>query len=130
MLRAALRGGLIVILTAIIVLGVAIGDGSDPDRVTALGRQIRCPVCSGESIADSPSETARAMMSVVSEQVDQGRSDAEILDFFRARYGDVILLDPAPTGANLVLWVLPALALAVGVILAVGRLRTRVEASS
>ncbi|MFQ5967820.1 MAG: cytochrome c-type biogenesis protein CcmH [Acidimicrobiia bacterium] len=124
--RSVLRGVLLVILATIIVLGVAIGDDTAPDRVASLGARIRCPVCSGESIADSPSETARAMMEVVAEQVESGRSDAEILDFFQARFGEVILLDPAPRGANLILWLLPVAALAVGIALAAGQLRVKV----
>ena len=48
------------------------------DRARAIGSQIRCPVCQGESIADSPSETARNMMDLVRDRVAEGRTDQEI----------------------------------------------------
>jgi cytochrome c-type biogenesis protein CcmH len=66
-------------------------------------------------VADSPSETAASMNRLIQEQVDAGRSDAEILAFFRQRYGDWILLDPPARGRTLVVWALPAAALVVGV---------------
>ena len=110
-------------LAGIIVAGVAAGSNAPDDRVAALGARIRCPICTGESIADSPSETAGAMMEIVAEQVEEGKTDDEILAFFRARYGDIILLDPPIRGLNLALWLLPALALAIGVVLGFGTLR-------
>ncbi len=54
------------------------------------------------------------MRAVIEEKVAAGQSDQEIEDFFIARYGEWILLDPPPRGKNLLLWALPALGLAVG----------------
>ncbi len=126
-LRSVLRGLLLAVLASIIVVGIASGGGTNVDRVEQLGSRIRCPVCSGESIAASPSETARAMMEIVAEQVASGATDAQVLAYFQARYGDVILLDPPARGPALLLWVLPALALGIGAFLAVGQLRKSSE---
>lgn len=123
-IRKAIAGVLTVALAAIVVVGIAIGDPTPQDRVQAIGSSIKCPVCQGEAISDSPSETARAMMEVVAEQVDQGKADDEIFEYFRARYGDGILLDPPFRGRTLVLWLLPVAAVAVGVFMILGRRQT------
>jgi len=119
--RKALAGILTLALVAIVVVGIAIGDPTPQNRVQALGSRIKCPVCQGEAIADSPSETAAAMMEVVAEQVEQGQTDDQILEYFRARYGEGILLDPPFGGRTLVLWLLPLAAVAAGVRMILGR---------
>lgn len=83
---------------------------TDPEaRVLYIGGQIRCPVCRGVPIADSPSTLATEMMQIVRRQVAEGKSDAEILQSFTDRYGEWALLDPKPHGMNLLVWILPAL---------------------
>jgi cytochrome c-type biogenesis protein CcmH len=119
--RRALAGVITLGLAAIVLVGVVMGDPTPQDRVQALGSRIKCPVCQGEAIADSPSETAAAMMDIVSEQVDDGQPDDEILEYFRARYGDGILLDPPFRGRTLVLWLLPFAAVGAGVVMILGR---------
>ena len=110
-------------LAAVVVVGIAIGDPSEEDRVRSLGARIKCPVCQGEPILDSPSETARAMMDIVAERVAAGESDQQVIDYFTERYGDGILLDPPVGGRTLLLWVLPFVALAAGLLLILGRRR-------
>jgi cytochrome c-type biogenesis protein CcmH len=108
-------------LAAVVAVGIATGEPSEDDRVRSLGARIKCPVCQGEPILDSPSETARAMMEIVAERVAAGESDQQIIDYFTGRYGDGILLDPPVAGRTLLLWVLPFVALAAGVVLILGR---------
>jgi cytochrome c-type biogenesis protein CcmH len=119
--RKIMAGLITVGLAAIVVVGVAIGDSTPQDRVRAIGSSIKCPVCQGEAIADSPSETATAMMEVVAEKVDEGLSDDQIFEYFRVRYGDGILLDPPFRGRTLLLWLLPFVAVGVGVFMILGR---------
>lgn len=89
---------------------------SDVDRVEAIGQRIKCPVCQGESIANSPSSMARDMMSLVSERVAEGASDDEIVDELLVSYSGAVLLDPPARGATLALWLAPLAALVVGAI--------------
>ena len=93
------------------------------DRARALGSLIRCPVCQGESIADSPSQTARDMMALVQQRIDQGLSDEQILDELLASYSGALLLDPPLAGATLWVWLAPIGALAVGLVLVARRVR-------
>lgn len=85
-------------------------------RVMRLGKQLRCAVCQGLSIADSPASMARAQLDKVRELVSEGKSDQEIMDYFVARYGEWALLEPTKGGLNSVLWVGPVLLLVVGLI--------------
>ncbi len=93
------------------------------DRARALGSLIRCPVCQGESIADSPSQTARDMMDLVQQRIDQGLSDEQILDELLASYSGALLLVPPLAGATLWVWLAPIGALAIGLVLVARRVR-------
>lgn len=119
--RRAGAGLITVLLVVIVAIGIAIGDQTPQNRVQNLGSRIKCPVCQGEAIADSPSETATAMMEVVAEQVDEGRTNDQIFEYFRARYGDGILLDPSLRVRTLALWLLPVAAVAGGIVLILRR---------
>ncbi|MGH8935628.1 MAG: cytochrome c-type biogenesis protein CcmH [Acidimicrobiia bacterium] len=120
-LRRWLVWGLTGLLATVVMVGLVTAPLPAPDRAESLATRIRCPVCQGESVADSPSEIAVAMRAIIAEQVAQGRSDQEILDFFAAKYGQWVLLDTPPRGRTLLLWVLPGLALLVGGALVVSR---------
>jgi cytochrome c-type biogenesis protein CcmH len=80
-------------------------------RAQRLGKELRCPVCQGMSIADSPSSMARAQLDKVRDLVQQGKTDQEIRDYFVARYGQWILLEPATNGFAGLVWLLPVLML-------------------
>ena len=82
-----------------------------------------CPVCQGEAIGDSPSETSTAMMDIVEEKVAAGESDAQIVDYFTDRYGNGILLDPPFSGSTLLVWLLPGATVAGGVWMILSRKR-------
>ena len=85
------------------------------ERVQKLGKQLRCAVCQGVAIADSPSSMARAQLDKVRELVKDGKTDQEIYDFFVSRYGEWILMEPTKAGLNAVLWVGPVLLLLFGI---------------
>ena len=94
--------------------GSALLDPPREARVQALGKQLRCPMCQGLSIADSSSSAARAQMDKVRELVAAGKTDQEIRDYFTSRYGEWALLDPPAAGMNLLVWLLPLLLLVGG----------------
>lgn len=83
-------------------------------RVQRLGKQLRCAVCQGVSIADSPASMARAQLDKVRELVVEGKTDDEIYDYFVERYGEWALMEPKKSGVTLGLWVFPLLLLGIG----------------
>ena len=119
-MKRAIASVVTVALVGIVVWGLVIGEPSEHDRVQALGSRIRCPVCHGESIADSPSTYARDILTFVEEKVGKGWTDEEIVSYLEHRFAG-IRLDPAFSGTTILLWLLPIAALAGGVTLAVRR---------
>lgn len=83
-------------------------------RVSEVASNLRCPVCQGLSILDSPSELAQDMKRVVREQLAAGRTRSQIESLFVQSYGEWVLLKPPPHGANLTVWLGPALLLVGG----------------
>src|SRR5690606_15391753 len=69
-----------------------------------------CPVCVSESVADSNAQLAQQMREMIQQQLEQGRSEAEIFSYFTNRYGDWIMLDPPKRGIHLIVWILPVVA--------------------
>ncbi|MFZ0015101.1 MAG: cytochrome c-type biogenesis protein [Acidimicrobiia bacterium] len=103
---------LVAMATVSIVL-VATNPG-EVDRVQTIGEQIKCPVCQGESIANSPSAMARDMMSLVADRVAAGEDDDEIVAELLDSFSGAVLLDPPTSGPTLVLWLAPLAALVLG----------------
>lgn len=97
-----------------LVIGLLLASAPPPDRVDQLAHQLRCPVCQGESVADSNAETALSMEARIAELVEDGHSDEEVLAYFISRYGDWVLLDPPFDARNAALWLIPPLGLALG----------------
>ena len=83
-------------------------------RARDLSRELRCMVCQNQSIDDSEAPLARDLRLLVRERIAAGDSDAQVLDFLVARYGEFVLLKPRLEPATLLLWLLPPLALAGG----------------
>lgn len=96
---------------------VLMGPAPAEDRALAIGSRIRCPVCQGDSIVDSPSESARNMMDLVRARIDEGRSDSEIISELLSSYTGALLLDPPAAGATLWLWLAPFAALLAGLVM-------------
>ena len=94
-------------------------DSSLEARTTAVASTLRCPVCQGESIQDSPSELALQMRAVVRDRLRAGQSPDQIRAYFVSRYGEWILLEPTMTGLNVVLYVLPVIIVVGGLVLIV-----------
>lgn len=115
---------LTVALAVVVLYGIVVPEPTPTDRVGSLSSRIKCPVCQGEAIAESPSQIARDMVGVVDELVAAGRTDEEVLDFFRQRYGDGIVLDPGWSVRTLALWLAAPVALVVGVVLIARRTRS------
>ncbi|WP_461060514.1 cytochrome c-type biogenesis protein [Silanimonas algicola] len=83
-------------------------------RYRSLAKELRCVMCQNQSLADSPAGVADDMRRQVLALIREGRSDAEITAFFKARYGDFILYRPEVTPVTWALWFGPALLLLVG----------------
>lgn len=92
-------------------------DADLEERTTAVASTLRCPVCQGESIQDSPSQLAQDMRALVREQLRAGKTPEEVKAYFVGRYGEWILLEPRMTGLNVLLYVFPVALVLGGLVL-------------
>ncbi|WP_019961430.1 cytochrome c-type biogenesis protein [Woodsholea maritima] len=77
-------------------------------------RDIRCVVCSGESILDSQAGVARDMRTFIRERVSEGYTSEAIKDALVTRYGDEVLMRPPVNGRTSLLWLAPLIFLGLG----------------
>jgi cytochrome c-type biogenesis protein CcmH/NrfF len=90
---------------------------------SAVAAQLRCPVCQGVSIQDSPAELAHQMRDLVREQLRTGKSPDQVKAYFVSKYGEWILLQPRASGFNILVYALPALVVLGGLVVIVVAMR-------
>jgi cytochrome c-type biogenesis protein CcmH len=100
-------------------------------RARDLSRELRCMVCQNQSIDDSEAPLARDLRLLVRERIAAGDSNAQVLDFLVARYGEFVLLKPRFERQTLLLWLLTPLVLGAGglALYLQSRRRTRLTAA-
>ena len=120
--RAIIAVGLLAVLIAV-AWSARPHAATSAERVDRITSELRCVVCQGLSVRDSPSESARQMRDLVTQRVAEGRSDDQIRDEFRASYGDWVVLSPPLASWSGLVWLVPVVALLVGLVVAWRRLR-------
>jgi cytochrome c-type biogenesis protein CcmH len=125
------RAGLV--LTATLASALCLAAASDPAerlpdpaqeaRARILFKEVRCMVCQNESIEDSQAELAVDLRRLVRERVAAGDDDVAVRRWLVERYGEFVMLRPAFSIANLVLWLAPAAAVMVGGLALAARVR-------
>jgi len=83
-------------------------------RTDDIGALLRCPVCQGLSVADSPATMARNMKAEVREKLAKGYDQEQILAYFERSYGEFVRLQPPMRGVNWLVWFGPVAALIAG----------------
>ncbi|MEA1904160.1 MAG: cytochrome c-type biogenesis protein CcmH [Actinomycetota bacterium] len=101
-------------IAAVVVLTLVLTTPTEADRAATIGEQIKCPVCQGESIWNSPATMARDMMALVEERISEGATDEAIIDELLSSYSGALLLDPPAAGNTLALWIAPLIVLMLG----------------
>ncbi|WP_423968132.1 cytochrome c-type biogenesis protein [Bradyrhizobium sp.] len=89
-------------------------DPAKEARARDLSRELRCMVCQNQSIDDSEAPLARDLRLLVRERIAAGDSNAQVIDFLVARYGEFVLLKPRFERQTLLLWLVPPLLLVGG----------------
>ena len=98
-------------------------DAEQEARAQALMAELRCLVCQGQSIADSDAELAGDMRDLVRRRIAAGERPGAVRNWLIGRYGSWVSYRPTAEPAALPLWLAPLLLLAVGVLLALRRIR-------
>ncbi len=82
------------------------------ERYQVLSAELRCPKCQNQNIAGSNAPIAADLRKQLYQQLQAGRSDAEIIDYMVQRYGEFVLYRPRLDKVTLVLWLAPLILLA------------------
>jgi cytochrome c-type biogenesis protein CcmH len=119
------------VLLATISPGLAVQPGEMlPDaalekRARSISGELRCLVCQNQSIDDSDAPLAGDLRRLVRERLVAHDSDAQVIDYIVARYGEFVLLKPRFELSTLLLWLTPLMVLAAGAALVVRSARPR-----
>jgi cytochrome c-type biogenesis protein CcmH len=123
---------LLVVVVSVLVIGSTRTSGpqSQEERIEVISKRVACPVCNGESVAESRNNASRAIRNEIDSLVrTTPLTDEQIIAGLEDSYGTDILLVPRATGFDALIWVLPTMAFVCGVAgLAVAFRRWRVEA--
>ena len=114
------------LLALALLVGPALAqDPALEKRVTGLAHELRCLVCQNQTLADSNAPLAVDLRNQIREQLSQGASEREVLDFMVARYGDFVLYRPPLKASTLALWIGPFVLLLAGALLLWRRIARR-----
>lgn len=119
------------LVAALAVAAPAWGQEQSPVRLTLeqekealeISKLLRCPVCTGQLVAESNAQKAQEIREEIRRMVAEGKTRQEILDYYARRYGDWILASPPLRGAGLVTWLWPVLVFVVGGVLIAAYIR-------
>jgi cytochrome c-type biogenesis protein CcmH len=100
-------GALAAGLLAIAVVDRGDGSSSNADRVYDIAGQFACPVCQGQSIAESDVPIAKEIRLEIGKRLDQGQTEAQIRGYLVAQYGENIDYTPRATGVAGLVWIIP-----------------------
>ena len=99
-------------------------------RMVAISDELRCLVCQNESLSGSHAELANDLRREIRTLINDGKSDAEIMEFMVSRYGDFVRYRPPVKGSTLFLWFGPAGLLVLGLFFLIRYLRQRNDSIS
>lgn len=120
------------IRAALLCLGLLVSTGVSAQSVTEdahhramldIAGQLRCAVCQNQSVAESHAQLAADMRALIEERLAAGESAQQVLAYFRARYGDYVLMRPPVERSTVALWWLPPALLGLALLGAAAYLR-------
>lgn len=103
-------------VVAVSLVRATVDDGpprSTAEQVEAIAKTLKCPVCDGQSVADSDIAASRAIRVDIARLVEEGRSAGEVRAAIASAYGDQVQLIPPASGFAGLVWILPVVALVV-----------------
>ena len=118
---------------ALMLVAVPASRAQEPvtdDEVNEVAKDLYCPVCENTPLDVCPTQACQDWRAEIRSQLSQGRSEQEIRQYFVERYGARVLAEPPRQGFNLIVWILPILAVVVGGFFFLRFLRNLREAQS
>lgn len=104
----------VLILSLALLIAFQVNADTLEDQIAEISGELMCPVCEGQSVAESNAQLARDMRAIIKTRLLEGKSKEEIIDYFVSSYGETILASPPPRGFSIILWLLPVLSVLIG----------------
>jgi len=104
-----------IIISLILLLFSIQAIANDSSDLYEISNELMCPVCQGQTVAESNSKLAISMRDVIKQKMTEGKSKNEILNYFIEIYGDNILATPPVKGLNILLYFTPILFLIISI---------------
>ena len=125
MRRACAGRGTAVLIAAAIVAGLIASAAAATldDRVYAVARQLLCPVCQGQTVAESDATVSLEMRTIIRQKLQAGETPDQILHYFVGQFGESVLAEPPRRGVSWLLYLGPFAALAAGFAIAAVMIR-------
>ena len=76
-------------------------------EVDKISKNLRCLICQGQSVYDSQSDFALSMKKLIKNKLEDGKSEKQIYEYLKNKYGEWIVYDPEFNKKNLMLWIFP-----------------------
>jgi cytochrome c-type biogenesis protein CcmH len=89
--------------------------GITDNQVNAIAKQLYCPVCENIPLDVCPTQACAQWRALIAEKLGQGWSEQQIKEYFVAQYGDRVLATPPARGLNWLVYIIPPLAIALGI---------------
>jgi cytochrome c-type biogenesis protein CcmH len=104
-----------VLLLATLLTGVAYAqEPVSDDDVNAVAKKLYCPVCENTPLDVCGTQACKDWRALIRQQLSDGWTEEQVLDYFAATYGPQVLAQPPTKGFTVLVWLLPVVGLAGG----------------
>jgi len=116
-------------LNTIGVREVALAQSPDPssisdDQVNAIAKYLYCPVCENVPLDVCGTQACEQWRNIIRQKLAEGWSEAQIRQYFVDQYGDRVLATPPPRGINWLVYVVPPVAILIGLYILIQAFRS------
>jgi len=108
---------LFIFITSFILIFANTLNAKNLSQVNKISKNLRCLICQGQSVYDSQSDFAISMKVLIQKKIDEGKTEIEIYEFLKNKYGEWIVYDPEINKSTFLLWLLPLILFVFGSLL-------------
>ena len=108
---------LFIFITSFILIFANTLNAKNFNQVNKISKNLRCLICQGQSVYDSQSDFAISMKVLIQKKIDEGKTEIEIYEFLKNKYGEWIVYDPEINKSTFLLWLLPLILFVFGSLL-------------
>ena len=107
----------LIIIFSILILEENLKANNNILLIDKISKNLRCLICQGQSIYDSQSDFAISMKLLIKNKIKEGKSEEQIYDLLKNKYGEWIVYDPEINKSTFLLWLLPLILFVFGSLL-------------